>query len=63
MLNKTITRLALATAFVASTIMLPASPASAASGVSKGKGVKCVWVLVSTANGTNTYQQYCYRGI
>ena len=63
MLQKTITRLVLATAFVASTTLMPAAPASAASGVSQGHGIKCVWVLVSTANGTNTYQQYCYRGV
>jgi hypothetical protein len=63
MLNKTFTRLALATAVVVSTIMLPPAPANAASGASQGHGIKCVWVLVSTANGTNTYQQYCYRGV
>jgi hypothetical protein len=43
--------------------MLPATLAQAAPGVSQGKGVKCVWVLVSSANGSNVYQQYCYRGV
>jgi hypothetical protein len=63
MFSHPLSRLLLAAAFVAPTTMLPATPAQAAPGVSQGKGVKCVWVLVSSANGSNVYQQYCYRGV
>jgi len=30
---------------------------------STGHGVKCYWVLVSSVNGTNTYQQVCRKGV
>lgn len=36
--------------------------ANAGNSVSKGHGVKCSWVLVSSANGSNVYQQVCRRG-
>lgn len=39
------------------------SPSVAREGNSMGKGVKCYWVLVSSANGVNSYQQVCRKGI
>lgn len=38
-------------------------PAVAREGNSMGHGVKCYWVLTSSANGVNTYKQVCRKGI
>lgn len=39
------------------------TPSTAREGNSIGHGVKCYWVLVSSANGVNSYQQVCRKGI
>ncbi len=39
------------------------NPTFAREGNSIGHGVKCYWVLVSSANGANTYKQVCRKGI
>lgn len=63
MLKKIVTRTAaLAIAATALNFSLIA-PSLAREGNSMGKGIKCYWVLVSTTNGTNTYQQVCRKGI
>ncbi|MBL8448311.1 MAG: hypothetical protein JNM32_00140 [Dechloromonas sp.] len=43
--------------------LLLASPAMAGNSVSRGHGVKCTWVLVSSVGGNNVYQQVCRRGV
>jgi H+/gluconate symporter-like permease len=40
-----------------------AAPAIAKNSNSLGHGVKCSWVLVSSANGSNVYQNICRRGV
>lgn len=43
--------------------LLPAAPALAREGNSIGHGVKCYWVLTSSANGVNVYKQVCRKGV
>lgn len=58
-----ITRLAAIVA-IAGMLPLAASSQAVAGGTrSLGHGVKCSWVLVSSVNGVNTYQNVCRRGI
>ena len=61
------TLLALATAtfttFTAVAALVAPAVASAREGNSIGHGVKCYWVLVSSINGVNTYQQVCRKGV
>lgn len=43
--------------------LLAPMQATAREGNSIGGGVKCYWALVSSANGVNTYQQICRKGV
>jgi hypothetical protein len=65
-MTQSITR-RLATFALSATLAAPALtfslPAAAGEGNSIGHGVKCYWVLVSSVNGVNTYQQVCRKGI
>ena len=50
-------------AATASLTLVMAGTAAAGNTTSKGQGVKCSWVLVSSVNGVNTYQQICRKGV
>lgn len=59
---KTLSALALSLTLAAPALTF-STPAVAREGNSIGHGVKCYWVLVSSVNGTNTYQQVCRKGV
>lgn len=61
-MQKHIARL-LAVTLAALTLSLGAAPAIAKNSNSLGHGVKCSWVLVSSVNGSNVYQNVCRRGV
>lgn len=65
MISKLRTRLVLSFALAGLAASAALSPLSAAAreGNSIGGGVKCYWVLVSSVNGVNSYQQVCRKGI
>ena len=63
MLKKIAIRAAAITIAAASLNIGLITPSIAREGNSIGGGVKCYWVLVSSANGVNSYQQVCRKGI
>lgn len=54
---------ALATLSLLAGGLVTSVPAFAREGNSIGHGVKCYWVLTSSANGVNTYKQVCRKGV
>ncbi len=63
MFKKEIIRTSLTSLAMAALLVGIMNPALAKNSVSRGGGVKCTWVLVSSVGNVNTYTQVCRKGV